>query len=249
MKPLAILTVLFMLVSTQLFAQITALPIMKSTPGQLLNFNSEDERKHAGLYDKVDASGIESLSKEEQALYSSREVENYYDVLSPGCSWYCSGGVDSLYASSSLQASAVAGYDAKNAHDLDYSTAWVEGSVGDGTGQFIEYLFPAHNPRITEIIIANGYVKSEKAWRENGRVKRLLMYIDNKPFAYLELEDSRTEQHFFFTPIGNERDHNASDYDAQRSFSIRFEISEVYRGEKYTDTAISEIYFNGIDVH
>jgi len=30
---------------------------------------------------------------------------------------------------------------------------------------------------------------------------------------------------------------------------MKFEILEVYTGEKYADTAISEIYFDGIDVH
>jgi len=30
---------------------------------------------------------------------------------------------------------------------------------------------------------------------------------------------------------------------------IKFEILEVYEGDKYKDTAITEIYFDGIDVH
>ena len=30
---------------------------------------------------------------------------------------------------------------------------------------------------------------------------------------------------------------------------IRFEIMDVYKGIKYDDVAITEIYFNGIDVH
>ena len=30
---------------------------------------------------------------------------------------------------------------------------------------------------------------------------------------------------------------------------MKFEIVEVYKGEKYDDTALSEIYFDGMDVH
>jgi hypothetical protein len=30
---------------------------------------------------------------------------------------------------------------------------------------------------------------------------------------------------------------------------LKFEIIEVYKGLKYNDTAITEIYFDGIDVH
>ena len=30
---------------------------------------------------------------------------------------------------------------------------------------------------------------------------------------------------------------------------LKFEIIEVYKGLKYNDTAITEIYFDGMDVH
>ena len=33
------------------------------------------------------------------------------------------------------------------------------------------------------------------------------------------------------------------------SWHLRFEIMEVYPGTKYEDTVISELYFDGIDVH
>jgi hypothetical protein len=32
-------------------------------------------------------------------------------------------------------------------------------------------------------------------------------------------------------------------------WTMRFEIMDVYKGDKYDDTAITEIYFDGIDVH
>ena len=37
----------------------------------------------------------------------------------------------------------------------------------------MEYTLPARNPRITELLIANGYVRTKKLWEENSRVKVL----------------------------------------------------------------------------
>jgi len=93
----------------------------------------------------------------------------------------------------------------ENAHDLSFKTAWIEGVKGYGIGEYIIYHFRQTAPRITKIIIANGYVKSHKTWLENSRVKKLKLYIDNKPFAILNLEDSRYEQIFEFEPIGRKR--------------------------------------------
>jgi hypothetical protein len=170
----------------------------------------------------------------------------YWDAIGGGCSWYCGGGPDSLYASSTLT-SAKNAYSALNAHDLNYSTAWVEGVKGNGIGEYLVYHFEAASPRVTEIIVVNGYVKSEKTWLENSRVKKLKLYYNNKPVAILNLEDNRYEQSFQFKkPFGNG---NRDDFSQQKDWTLKFEILEVYPGDKYDDTAITEIYFDGIDVH
>jgi hypothetical protein len=95
----------------------------------------------------------------------------------------------------------------------------------------------------------NGYVKSQTAWRDNSRVKKLKMYVDNKPFAILNLADSRQEQTFKFDPLGYGDREDWKILQAKPWWTIQFEILEVYKGDKYDDTAITEIYFNGIDVH
>ena len=140
-------------------------------------------------------------------------------------------------------------YSAKNIHDLSYKTAWIEGVPGYGIGEYVTYHIPPQNPRITEIIVVNGYVKSKKAWKENSRVKKLRMYIDDKPFRDLYLKDSREEQHFKFDPLGYSDRENWEDLQSRPWWTIKFEILEVYEGDKYDDTAITEIYFDGIDVH
>lgn len=75
------------------------------------------------------------------------------------------------------------------------------------------------------------------------------MYFNDKPFAILNLADSRQEQHFKFEPLGYGDRQNWEELNKKPSWTIKFEILDVYKGDKYDDTAITEIYFDGIDVH
>ncbi len=211
-----------------------------------------EQQKCEAVWAKVKSrEDYNKLSKTDKDIYDNCDETtlSYWDVFSGGCSWYCGGGMDTLSASSELKPSANHDYSAKNIHDLNYETAWVEGAPGDGIGESITYHFPPQNPRITEIIVVNGYVKSPKAWKENSRVKTLRMHVNGEPFALLHLADSKQEQHFTFEPLGyGERD-NYEELQNKPWWTITFEIQEVYKGDKYSDTAITEIYFDGIDVH
>ena len=164
-------------------------------------------------------------------------VENAWDIIDGGCSWYCGGGNYKIKASSSLGDS----YKAEFANDLSYKTAWVEGKKDEGIGEYLEYYFKNDSPRITEIIISNGYMKSEETWKNNNRVKKLKLYVNGVPFGILNLKDSRTDQYFEMGILG----HNKNGTD----LILKFEILKVYKGSKHNDTAITEIYFDGIDVH
>lgn len=168
----------------------------------------------------------------------------YEQFYSPACSWYCGGTVDNITASSHLEAQGSDTYEAGNLHDFDHESAWAEGVEGDGIGQYIIYEFPGNCPRVTTVNILNGYVKNEKAWVENSRVKNLRLYYNDTPIAILELEDSRTLQWFDVGLLGN-----GPDADDAPAWTLKFEILEVYPGTRYNDTVISDIYFDGIDVH
>ena len=158
---------------------------------------------------------------------------------SGNCSWYCGGQNDSVTASSALADR----YAAEKAHDFSIVTAWVEGVEGNGEGEYLRYSFPGTCPRITTVLIHNGYVKNWEVWYDNARVKRLLMYYNDEPYAILNLQDTMGLQSFDVGVLGYE------DKDSAPAWSIKFEILEVYPGKKYEDTAITEIYFDGIDVH
>lgn len=95
------------------------------------------------------------------------------------------GGPIKIKTSSRLKSQGKNSYNEENLHDFSYKTPWVEGADGYGEGEWVEYTFIANSPRITEIRIANGYVKSQTAWQNNSRVKKLKVYVNNKPYAFL----------------------------------------------------------------
>ncbi len=71
-----------------------------------------------------------------------------------------------------------------------------------------------------------------KTWAENGRVKRLLMYVENQPYAYLELEDTIAPQYFTLPP---------DTMKAADGVEIHFQfvIEDVYAGTTYEDTCLT----------
>lgn len=81
-------------------------------------------------------------------------------------------------------------------------------------------------------------------------MKRLKLIYNGKPFCHLCLQDVRGIQTFKFEcPFGNIRGRKGKVADNAKDWTLRFEIEDVYEGDKYDDTAISEIYFDGWDVH
>lgn len=166
-----------------------------------------------------------------------------YDILySPGCSWYCGGIIDTVTASSCLKPYKGYTYDAEHAHDFNHEQAWAEGVPGQGIGEYLLYQFPGRCPRITTVMIMNGYVKNKTVWRNNSRVKQLKMCYNGEPYAILDLEDSRSMQCFEVGTLGfHDNNHPA--------WTLKFEILDVYPGDKHEDTVISDLIFDGIDVH
>jgi hypothetical protein len=185
---------------------------------------------------------VKHLTKRQIAVYNDEDNANKEDYLAVGeigCSWYCGGGPDSILASSELQPNGKLDYKPDNCHDFSLRTAWVEGASGNGIGQSLTYRFRKLGPPVTDVLIYNGYMKSEQAWKDNARVKQLKLYINNKPYAILNLKDTTALQIF---KIGTHQGKKGDLF-------LKFEIVEVYKGNKYEDVAISEIEFDGTGVH
>lgn len=168
-------------------------------------------------------------------------------IFLKGCSWYCGGSVKSISASSELKKNNGINYSPKNAHDFNKNTAWIEGKPGYGVGEYIEYCFDFSAVKgydgglgINRILLANGYKKNEQTWNNNARVKQLKLYIDDVPYAILNLLDSFEIQTL---------DIDVIKFPANKKTKLKFEITQVYHGAKYKDTAISLLMFDGIGVH
>ncbi|MFI1742877.1 NADase-type glycan-binding domain-containing protein [Thalassobellus sediminis] len=168
-------------------------------------------------------------------------------IFLKGCSWYCGGSVKSIKASSELKENKGINYAPKNAHDFDKNTAWIEGKSDFGIGEYIEYCFDFSemkgyegNLGINRILLANGYKKNKQIWENNSRIKQLKVYLNQKPYAILNLLDSFEIQTI---DIGEIK------FPANKETKLKFEITQVYKGKKYNDTAISLLMFDGIGVH
>ncbi len=167
------------------------------------------------------------------------------DLYSGKCSWYCGGEVQRVTASSHLKSQGKFNYLPKNAHDFDHESAWVEGAQGQGVGEWLEYEFAGACPRVTGVKILAGYVKSKTAYESNSRPKYIKVYYRSKPICILDLQDVRGMQEFDLEKFGPFGYHDSE----KPAWRLRFEILDVYPGTKYQDTAISELEFDGIDVH
>ncbi len=226
------------------------------------NDESPDYKKYTQLLQSLMDGNKEliNLNKEEVRVmkkYGSYYPDGYNDmteawsVLGPGCSWYC-GADYQTGVSSSLAAQGENIYDENSIRDDDVRTAWVEGVKGYGIGEYVEFTFNYNAPRATSVIISNGYNKNAATWKNNSRVKTLNIYENDKLLMIVNLADTRDLQSFDLPhPIPNRKGASGlSQYDDSKPpVHLRMMISEVYKGDKYDDTAISEITFEGMDVH
>ena len=119
------------------------------------------------------------------------------------------------------------------------------GKENYGEGEYLEYVFDTserdeHKLGITQIIVANGYKKNKELWQDNSRVKRLKVYLNEKPFCIINLVDCYEFQKVDIDTIML----------PQRGIMrLKFEIIDIYPGNKSKNTAITELLFDGIGVH
>jgi len=123
-------------------------------------------------------------------------------------------------------------YSASNLSNWELTTAWVEGVVGDGIGEELDVA--VYN---NHLVIVNGffYPKDLSVYKKNNRVKDILVagfddedrMIFNKEYT---IEDSPNLQTIAFP---------------ERAGRIKIRILSVYKGNTYSDTAISGLFADG----
>lgn len=100
-------------------------------------------------------------------------------------------------------------------------------------GYAIHEWFEIRTPNINFIL--NGYQSTLDIWRKNSRVKTLKIYVEGKPLCILHLQDVMQAQIFELPEFNSPKDDDPI---------FRFEILDIYKGNKWSDTAISEIGFS-----
>lgn len=134
---------------------------------------------------------------------------------------------DKISASSELNSQGVL-FKAGNVDDHDSSTAWAEGTNGDGIGEWIK--LEKNTPFIIDGIgFENGYQKSDYSYYSNNRPKKVRVEFSDGRSVTQELPDRGCGGSEIY--LGNEV---ITQY-------IKITILEVYKGSKYQDTCISEI--------
>lgn len=151
--------------------------------------------------------------------------------------------------------------------DDDLSTAWVEGVSGNGIGEWVviivdgDYQNLSYKKSIcTEQIkyslkINNGYCKNNVTYTNNNRLKKAKITIYEVPLCYNQTETIAIEEPFktYETEIELCDSNDTQKFDfiikPKAKFSEGFlvlftqlTILEVYPGEKYHDTCISEMH-------
>jgi hypothetical protein len=132
-------------------------------------------------------------------------------------------------------------YGGNSLKDFDLTNPWL---ATKGVGEYFEYVVteknrPQNRPNLgfTEFYIFSGHRKNIGLWQLYSRPKKLKMYVNNEPYAYINLANTYKQQSVQFAPIGL----------AGKATSVKFEIVEVYAGKK-PQVAIAEIAFDGIGI-
>lgn len=133
-----------------------------------------------------------------------------------------------LTSSSSLAPQSGNTYGPRQAFDGDGRTAWIEGAVGDGVGEWFEVRFSS-SMKISRVYIANGYGKTKRSYLENGRIREASIATESGS-AIITLADSNEERAIRLPP----------GLAGKKTRWIKLTILSVYPGNKFQDTALGE---------
>lgn len=132
--------------------------------------------------------------------------------------------VTGIVASSTMAATGGVRPEPANLIDGDPGTAWSEGALG-AAGEWVELTLD-RQADVARLLVWNGYQRGTR-FGENGRVRTLLIDAAGRRFA-VELLDVRGSQSIDLPgPV--------------RTTKIRLTLEAVYEGDRYRDTALSEI--------
>lgn len=171
-----------------------------------------------------------------QKYKSGIDESNYYSISS-----------DLINSSSNLKQQGNNSYGVENLADDYFSTAWVEGVDGNGIGERIEFSYGlTYDGGFTDsvLLIANGYQSTNAAFLNNSRVKQIKISHDKKLLYVVDLKDEMGLQKIVLTGISKYFQlYMKYGVNKSKNIQLQLEISDVFKGKKYEDTAITDIYF------
>ena len=163
-------------------------------------------------------------------------------------------------------------YEAKTSFDGNLLNGWVEGAKGEGIGEWIEFTLSkaALGPFATNGLRRFGgrgeeaeyydsydfdygkdysvYIKAggvQKTWESNNRVKSMHLSSEDKNIAELQFEDKCTQ--LFANPPDWLTQNTVKNPQLLKKGTYRMTINSVYKGKKWDDTVLGEVWFVPIE--
>ena len=118
-------------------------------------------------------------------------------------------------------------YSKNNLSDGNLNKGWIEGSKGDGKGEWIKYTFNK-KMYISRMFIYNGLQIDEKRYYSNNRVNEIEVIIDGSDKRRYFLYDTNLA--------------NVCNIETEVK-ELKIIIKDVYHGAYYDDLCIAEIEF------
>lgn len=143
-------------------------------------------------------------------------------ILPPNFTW--------LSSSSALNS-----YPIELTVDGKLETAWLEGVKGNGIGEWIMYSSET-DQIVSSITLYNGYLKNDKVYINNGKIKKLSIEFSDGEIITKDLPKEKY--------INAKNGYVINLEIPKTTTSVKLTILDAYQGAYYTDTGISEIEFN-----
>jgi len=107
--------------------------------------------------------------------------------------------------------------------------AWVENRKGYGIGEWLVFDFPKAK-MVSEIVFRNGYTRTKKTYSTNSRISKLTIELSNGKSYTVNMKDNAAAQAMQLP-------------EAMELMWVKMTIDGVYKGSKYSDTALSYVEF------
>jgi hypothetical protein len=146
-----------------------------------------------------------------------------------------------ITASSILPPGSSSNYSPDNLMDGTVAS-WSEGVKGSGIGEYlqVDFRFP---DEMKYVMIKNGFGK-EKYWKANARIREMKITNEEGDTRVIVLEDTPDLQIAGLNYLEEGEDRVLVSTGGLYGSSFKFEITDVYPGEKWQDACIAEMNFN-----